>query len=77
MRRAALLAALRYLLRGWDVSRADCKHVSLLLRQQMLELAQRDLGVVRYVSEVPLLPPPRPAPPRPAPPRPRACSRPY
>ena len=46
------MAALRYLLRGWDVSGEDCKLLSLLLRQQMLELAQRDLGVVRYVSEV-------------------------
>jgi hypothetical protein len=46
------LAALRYLLRGWDVSGEDGKLLSLLLRQQMLELAQRDLGVVRYVSEV-------------------------
>ena len=34
------------------MSGEDCKLLSLLLRQQMLELAQRDLGVVRYVSEV-------------------------
>ena len=40
------------MLREWDVSSEDCKLLSLLLRQQMLELAQRDLGVVRYVSEV-------------------------
>ena len=42
--------ALHYLLRGWDVSHEDCKKISLLLRMQMLELAQHDLGVVRYVS---------------------------
>lgn len=42
--------ALRFLLRAFNTPAAACKHISLLLRTELLEMAQHDLGFVQYVS---------------------------